>query len=191
MAIPPEVAQNLTTPEMVADFNKDFLQNLVDQGKANFVLRGDSRINLKYATIKKGTPILWGDTIIRGTKEIKNPDRDFKLEIRDKIKRKNGEIIETVEIDKKKNFNIEIGDIVETHLRDGQIIYFNRQPTLHSGSMLAKRIVVRPGKSFRMNLQSTKSYGADFDKKSRFLKEIRNSSLSKTGGLKRVKPPSL
>jgi DNA-directed RNA polymerase beta' subunit len=162
IAIPPDIAKNLTTPEIVASFNINFLQNLVDNGLANFVIRGNSRINLKYATLKKGTSILWEDTVLRDGKEFKNVQRNFKLLKNDKIKRRNGEIIE-VELDKKKQYKIEIGDIVETHLRDGQIIYFNRQPTLHSGSMLAKRIVVRPGKSFRMNLQSTKSFGADFD----------------------------
>ena len=37
------------------------------------------------------------------------------------------------------------------------------QPTLHSGSMLAKRIIIRKGKTFRFNLASCKSFNADFD----------------------------
>ena len=48
------------------------------------------------------------------------------------------------------------------------------QPTLHSGSMMAQEVVIRPGKTFRFNLSINKSFNADFD---RF-------SVSKTGGFK-------
>jgi DNA-directed RNA polymerase beta' subunit len=33
--------------------------------------------------------------------------------------------------------------------------------TLHSGSMMAKEIIIRPGKTIRMNLSCTKSFNAD------------------------------
>ena len=58
-------------------------------------------------------------------------------------------------------YTIEIGDVVERQLKNGDIILFNRQPTLHRGSMLAKRIIVRGNKTFRFNLASTKSFNAD------------------------------
>jgi DNA-directed RNA polymerase beta' subunit len=56
---------------------------------------------------------------------------------------------------------VEIGDTVERHLKNGDIVLFNRQPTLHRGSMLAKPIIVRGNKTFRFNLASTKSFNAD------------------------------
>ena len=63
----------------------------------------------------------------------------------------------------KRNFTLRVGDVVERQLRDGDIVLLNRQPTLHTGSMLAKEIVVRPHKTFRMNLATTRSFNADFD----------------------------
>ena len=49
------------------------------------------------------------------------------------------------------------------HLQDDDVAVFNRQPTLHRGSMMAHRIKILPGKTFRLNLAPTSSYNADFD----------------------------
>lgn len=58
---------------------------------------------------------------------------------------------------------LSIGDRVHRQLDTGDVVLLNRQPTLHKGSMLAKRIVKRKGKTFRMNLATTGSFNADFD----------------------------
>lgn len=58
---------------------------------------------------------------------------------------------------------LDIGDIVHRRIQDGDIALLNRQPTLHKGSMLAKRIVRRKGKTIRMNLATTSTFNADFD----------------------------
>lgn len=169
LVVPEKIARNLTIPEMVTIYNKEYLQKLVDDGKANFVLKdnGKIKINLQYAMLKKGTPLLWGDKIIRGdktiipfTKEFKQVKTQFELKQGDIIDR-DGEKMTTIELAKKRPFKIDIGDTVERHLKNGDIILFNRQPTLHRGSMLAKRIIVRPNKTFRFNLASTKSFNAD------------------------------
>lgn len=65
--------------------------------------------------------------------------------------------------EKRKTFKLKIGDIVERKLKDGDIILLNRQPTLHSGSMLAQRVIRRSGKTIRMNLAITSTFNADFD----------------------------
>ncbi|HIQ03328.1 MAG TPA: DNA-directed RNA polymerase subunit A', partial [Desulfurococcales archaeon] len=44
------------------------------------------------------------------------------------------------------------GFIVERHLKDGDIVLFNRQPSLHRMSMMAHRAKILPGKTFRLNL---------------------------------------
>lgn len=62
-----------------------------------------------------------------------------------------------------KQFTVAVGDIVERQLRNGDYVLINRQPTLHKCSMLAKRVVVRPGKTLRLNLATTKVFNADFD----------------------------
>ena len=58
---------------------------------------------------------------------------------------------------------LEAGDVVERHLVDGDIAIFNRQPSLHKMSIMAHKIKVLPGKSFRLNPAVTSPYNADFD----------------------------
>lgn len=52
---------------------------------------------------------------------------------------------------------------VERHIRDGDLVVFNRQPTLHKMSMMGHRVKVLPWSTFRMNLSCTSPYNADFD----------------------------
>ena len=58
---------------------------------------------------------------------------------------------------------LEEGDIVDRHLIDGDIGLFNRQPSLHRMSMMAHKVKVMPGKTFRLNVYVTPAYNADFD----------------------------
>lgn len=46
---------------------------------------------------------------------------------------------------------LNIGDVVERHLRDGDIVIFNRQPSLHRISMMGFKVKISPGKSLRFN----------------------------------------
>jgi DNA-directed RNA polymerase subunit A' len=55
------------------------------------------------------------------------------------------------------------GYIVERHLMDGDIVLFNRQPSLHRISIMAHVVRVLPYKTFRLNLLVTIPYNADFD----------------------------
>jgi len=55
------------------------------------------------------------------------------------------------------------GDIVERHIRDGDIVIFNRQPSLHRISMMCHRVKVLPYNTFRINTAVCASYNADFD----------------------------
>jgi len=58
---------------------------------------------------------------------------------------------------------IEPGFVVERHLIDGDIVLFNRQPSLHRMSIMAHRVKVLPYKTFRLNLCVCTPYNADFD----------------------------
>jgi len=58
---------------------------------------------------------------------------------------------------------LEPGYIVERHLMDGDIVLFNRQPSLHRMSMMAHEVKVLPYKTFRLNLCVCPPYNADFD----------------------------
>lgn len=55
------------------------------------------------------------------------------------------------------------GDVVHRHLIDGDYVLFNRQPSLHKGSMECHRVKVLPYSTFRLNVSATKPYNADFD----------------------------
>uniref|UniRef100_A0A3B4BCA3 DNA-directed RNA polymerase subunit n=1 Tax=Periophthalmus magnuspinnatus TaxID=409849 RepID=A0A3B4BCA3_9GOBI len=52
---------------------------------------------------------------------------------------------------------------VERHMCDGDIVIFNRQPTLHKMSMMGHRVRILPWSTFRLNLSVTTPYNADFD----------------------------
>ncbi len=58
---------------------------------------------------------------------------------------------------------VDVGFIIERHLMDGDIVLFNRQPSLHRMSMMAHTVRVMPGKTFRLNLCVCPPYNADFD----------------------------
>ena len=55
------------------------------------------------------------------------------------------------------------GWIVERHLLDGDIVLFNRQPSLHRMSIMGHVVRVLPYKTFRLNLPVCPPYNADFD----------------------------
>lgn len=122
VAIPVQVAKNLTYPEKVSRYNKLKLQERVRNGAnkwpgANYLL-------------KKG--------------------QDYKLFLRFG---KTDQIAD----------QLEEGDIVERHVEDGDIVLFNRQPSLHKLSILSHYAKVRPWRTFRLNECVCTPYNADFD----------------------------
>jgi DNA-directed RNA polymerase beta' subunit len=62
-----------------------------------------------------------------------------------------------------KNATLNIGDTVERTMKHGDVVVFNRQPTLHKMSMMAHKVRVMEHKTFRLNLSATTPYNADFD----------------------------
>lgn len=58
---------------------------------------------------------------------------------------------------------VENGAVVERHIRDGDIVLFNRQPSLHRMSLMAHKVRVMPYKTFRLNVSVCPPYNADFD----------------------------
>jgi len=278
IGVPEEIAKIHTRPIYVTSYNQKEMQETVDKGNANFLIkkRADGtriRHNLRYASKKRGTSLLYGDIIIRGLfvpiledkfgnavlpkeallelekihkKEertlekgcavfrkgilhhIKNTqlyalekgdkiipnfkDKDItiqqkeicvknksnfnvlyytnknlvekfsdfsatsshvekfsdfsatkshELEDGDRIIR-NGKLIQTV-YPVTRHIKVEIGDIVERQLRNGDIVLYNRQPTLHKGSMLGMRVNTTKYKTFNHNLAACPTFNADFD----------------------------
>ena len=192
MAIPPEIAQILTFPERVTSFNIEYLTGLVNNNKVNCIRKEKingtyDTITLKYALNKKSTPLLYGDYLIRGDIDLKTDEKgdiiipedyndlkqkkwnifyikDNNVEIKenDRIVRK-GKFLKDIKYPSKNVISLDIGDVVERHLMDGDIVLLNRQPTLHKGGMIAMKVRIIPGKTFRFNLSICKSFNSDFD----------------------------
>jgi len=101
--------------------------------------------------VKRGTnpkpPI--GVTYIPGVNYIIRPD-DRRIKVTD-------ENAETVAE------RLEVGSIIERQLQNGDIVLFNRQPSLHRMSMMAHKVRVLPYRTFRLNLAVCPPYNADFD----------------------------
>ncbi|MBS3060570.1 MAG: DNA-directed RNA polymerase subunit A' [DPANN group archaeon] len=55
------------------------------------------------------------------------------------------------------------GYVVERQLIDGDVVVFNRQPSLHKHSMMTHLVKVLPGKTFRINDAAATPYNADYD----------------------------
>ncbi len=58
---------------------------------------------------------------------------------------------------------LEVDYTVERQLVDGDVVLFNRQPSLHRMSIMAHRVRVMPYRTFRFNLCDCAPYNADFD----------------------------
>jgi len=142
LVIPPEIAQNLTMPILVSKFNIHEIQKIVDEGKANYVIKADktTRINLKYACLVKGTSIEWGDRILRNGITL-NPHStfgikgsDFNLQEGDMIIREGCHPFPAV-LPIKKKYLLEVGDTVERWLKEGDVTIFNQRiMTIETGS---------------------------------------------------------
>ena len=52
---------------------------------------------------------------------------------------------------------------VERHLQDGDVVLFNRHPSLHRGSLMAHFVKVLSGRTFRLHPAVAAPYNADFD----------------------------
>jgi len=59
--------------------------------------------------------------------------------------------------------NLAVGDIVHRHLRDGDVVLVNRQPSLHKLSLMAHEVVVWDGKTFKLSPAVLAPYNADCD----------------------------
>jgi DNA-directed RNA polymerase subunit A' len=59
--------------------------------------------------------------------------------------------------------SLSAGYLVERHLSDGDIVIFNRQPSLHRMSIMAHYVKVLPYRTFRLHPAVCPPYNADFD----------------------------
>ena len=136
------------------------------------VLTGDASLNINEV----GVPVHMAKILT--VSEYVTPENINRLKIAVKngknkypganyIKHKRSDYKVTLDLEYVKDaVNIEIGDIVERHLIDGDIVLFNRQPSLHKYSIMAHYVkVINNSKyaSLRLNVGSTTPYNADYD----------------------------
>jgi DNA-directed RNA polymerase beta' subunit len=164
IVIPQEIANILTIPEYVTSLNIDILKKLVNEGKASTIVKKSGvKINVAHARVVKGTKLVHGDTVIRiGFGEIPVLDCKMNLLESDIVRHATGQM-ENARLARLRTIDLDVGDVVERYLKDGDPLFLNRQPTLHRNGMLGMRAVIKPGRTFRFNLAITKGFNADFD----------------------------
>ncbi len=122
VGVPRAIAEILTVPERVTEWNIEEMKELVMKGPqghpgANYIIRNDGRrVDLRFTK----DPNILADALAPGF-------------------------------------------IIERHLRDGDVVLFNRQPSLHRISIMAHEVRVMPYRTFRLNLCVCRPYNADFD----------------------------
>lgn len=162
IAIPVEMAKTLTIPVTITTFNIAEIQNLLDNGLIKTLRKNDTdQTQINITRYRLGTRLVTGDIINRNGKKIHVKDLKQTVQPGDTVIR-NGKFIENIK-ESNRYYKLEVGMVVDRPLKNGDIVLLNRQPTLHKGSMMAMRIVIRESKTVRMNLAICKSFNADFD----------------------------
>ncbi len=94
-------------------------------------------------------------------KQLKQAIKDGKVNY---VARPDGRRIKVSELNRKDILqNVVIGWGVERQIEEGDIVLFNRQPSLHRMSIMAHRVKLMPGRTFRLNPSVCPPYNADFD----------------------------
>ncbi|KAL1590620.1 hypothetical protein WHR41_00821 [Cladosporium halotolerans] len=100
------------------------------------------------------------ECVLRGTKQ--HPGANFVIKGRDGRRLALRVASNKTDLEKIAS-RLEFGDTVERHLEDGDVVLFNRQPSLHKLSILAHKAKIRPWRTFRLNECVCNPYNADFD----------------------------
>lgn len=143
IGVPPVFAKTLTYPEPVTAFNVSYLRKLVINGPKNYP--GASMIQYEDGRM---------ESLEKKTQEQRTAIANQLLTPSNRPDNQNKMTTRTTSINKK----------VFRHLRDGDELLLNRQPTLHKPSMMAHKAKVLHGeRTIRMHYANCKSYNADFD----------------------------
>jgi DNA-directed RNA polymerase II subunit RPB1 len=126
---------------------------------ARTVLSGDPRLGINEV----GVPRAMADNLTIPVTINRYNIRDFKYGDQRRVKyvlKKDGR---RYDADIFKKFHLEIGDVVERRLVNGDIVAVNRQPTLHRGSIIACYIRIFDSLTFRLNYSTMITLNADTD----------------------------
>lgn len=79
------------------------------------------------------------------------------------IIREDGTIVHLELVEHRDRIRLQHGWVVERYLKDGEWVLFNRQPSLHKMSMMALKVRVMKGQTFRLSVCAVTPFNADFD----------------------------
>ncbi|CAL5398113.1 unnamed protein product [Camellia sinensis] len=140
IGIPPYFALRLTYPERLTPWNVVNLRDAIVNGSE--IYPGATHYVDKLSTVKLP------------------PSKKMRLSISRKLPSSRGVV---TQYGKSCDYEFE-GKIVYRHLRDGDVVLVNRQPTLHKPSIMAHVVRVLKGeKTLRMHYANCSTYNADFD----------------------------
>ncbi|KDQ18256.1 hypothetical protein BOTBODRAFT_554491 [Botryobasidium botryosum FD-172 SS1] len=146
IGIPPVFARKLTFPEPVTPMNIHEMRQLVINGDKEYPgatmvqFEDGSQQHLDKLTVEQRTAV---------ANQLLTPQEGNRA-----ASSTQGLATRTLAVNKK----------VYRHLRDGDMLILNRQPTLHKPSMMAHKARVLQGeKTIRMHYANCNSYNADFD----------------------------
>ena len=117
----------MTFPEIVTPFNIDKMQDLVRRGNsrypgAKYIIRDSGeRVDLRFHPKSADLHLQCGYKVSKSTSTMTSIDIQ----------------------------NDQPGFQVERHIRDGDLVVFNRQPSLHKMSMMGHKVKVLPWSTFR------------------------------------------
>jgi DNA-directed RNA polymerase III subunit RPC1 len=134
VGIPMKVAKVMSYPEVVTRHNFELMKETVRNGSSHW-----PGANSIWKSRRDKNPML----------SLRGYSQDGPLEEMNEMRKLADEL--------------QIGDIVHRHLRNGDLVLFNRQPSLHKLSILCHRVRVHSGRTFRFNESVCTPYNADFD----------------------------
>lgn len=138
IGVPPVFAEKLTYPEPVTAHNFQELRQAVINGPRLWPgavqIQNENGINISLKTMTKEERIAQANQLLTPQHQSNTTEVHY--------------------VNKK----------VLRHLRNHDVVLFNRQPTLHKPSMMGHKVRVLPGeKTIRLHYANTNAYNADFD----------------------------
>ena len=137
-------ARSVITPDPNIDINELGVPLKVAMNLTFPEIVNEYNIDEMYKLIRNGCSVYPGAKYIR-----KNDGKGYRT-----IRLKNLDV---------HNIKLNYGDIVDRHLKNGDGVLFNRQPSLHKMSMMAHKVRIMTYDTFRLNVCCTPSYNADYD----------------------------
>lgn len=165
IGLPSRYCDLLTTPEYVTPYNIDQIQMEITKMQSDLANEDHYIRTLIHEKLNRINGL--------GLKSFENDSRykwllgmkgfGVPMPLRDRYKiheTKDGECFDLRYV---KNHKINVGDIIHRTLENGDLVVYNRQPSLHKGSMMAGKVKRIWGDTIRLPLSVCPPLNADFD----------------------------